>query len=104
LKFYNLYDKSHLYASLVGMSSDADLYVYDQSGNYLASSTSGGNASEMINVDLPGNQYSYVRVHAYSGATNYGCDRRQRHPRLSLRCGRRAADRSESGPACDETG
>src|SRR5689334_2355783 len=72
LKFFNLYGKSHLYASLVGMSSDADLYVYDQNGNYLASSTFGGNTSETVNVDLPGNQYFYVRVHAYSGATNYG--------------------------------
>ena len=70
-KFYNLYGKSHLYASLLGMSSDADLYVYDQNKNLLASSRLSGNASETINVDLPGNQYFYVRVAAYSGATNY---------------------------------
>lgn len=70
-KFYNLYGKSHLYASLLGLSSDADLYVYDQNQNLLAFSNLGGNASETINVDLPGNQYFYVRVAAFSGATNY---------------------------------
>jgi hypothetical protein len=71
LKFFNLYGSSHLYAALDGLSSDADLYIYDQNQNYLASSTLGGNNSETINVDLPGNQYFYVRVHAFSGATNY---------------------------------
>jgi hypothetical protein len=71
-KFYNLYGKSHLYAALDGLSSDADLYVYDQNQNLVASSSQGGNLSETINADLAGNQYFYVRVHAYSGATNYG--------------------------------
>jgi hypothetical protein len=71
-KFYNLYGKSHLYAALNGLSADADLYVYDQNQNLLASSTQGGNNSETINVDLAGNQYFYVRVRAFSGATNYG--------------------------------
>src|SRR5690349_4870517 len=37
-KFYNLYGSSHLYASLYGLSADADLYVYDQNYNLLASS------------------------------------------------------------------
>lgn len=71
-KFYNLYGASNLYAVLNGMSSDADLYIYDQNGNYLASSTAGGNTSEVINVSLAGNQYFYVRVRAFTGATNYG--------------------------------
>src|SRR6476646_8931481 len=71
-KFYNLYGKSHLYAALDGLSGDADLYVYDQNQNQIASSTNAGNLSETINADLAGNQYFYVRVHAYSGATNYG--------------------------------
>jgi len=71
-KFYNLYGKSHLYAALDGLSADADLYVYDQNQTQIASSTQGGNLSETINADLAGNQYFYVRVHAYSGATNYG--------------------------------
>lgn len=70
-KFYNLYGTSHLYASLFGMSADADVYVYNQAGSLLASSTLGGNASETINVNLPFREYVYVRVHAASGATNY---------------------------------
>lgn len=70
--FYTLYGPSRLYAVLNGMTSDADLYVYDQNYNLLASSTAGSNTSETINVNLPGNQYIYVRVRAYSGATNYG--------------------------------
>jgi hypothetical protein len=70
-KFYNLYGPSHLYAALDALSADADVHVYDQNQNLLASSTLGGNASETINVDLPGNQYFYVRVNAFSGSTNY---------------------------------
>jgi hypothetical protein len=69
MKFYNLYGQSHLYAALDAQSADGDLYVYDQNFNQLASSTLGGNQSETINVDLPANQYFYVRVHAYSGGT-----------------------------------
>ncbi len=70
-KFFTLYGASHLYAALDGLSADADLYVYGQNQNLLASSRLGGSASETINVDLPANQYYYVRVNAFSGATNY---------------------------------
>lgn len=71
-KFYNLYGNSHLYASLLGQSSDGDLFVYDTNGVQLASSTAGGNASETINVDIAGHQYFYVAVKAFSGTDNYG--------------------------------
>src|SRR3954447_3887048 len=70
-KFYNLYGPSHLYAALDAQTADGDLYVYDQNKNLLAFSILGGNSSETINVDLPGNQYFYVRVHASSGSDNY---------------------------------
>src|SRR5439155_21063896 len=70
-KFYNLYGPSHLYASLVGLSANANLYVYNQSQNLLAFSVLTGNQSETINVDLPGNQYFYVLVYGLSGSTNY---------------------------------
>jgi hypothetical protein len=71
-KFYNLYGASHAYLPLNGLSSDADLYVYNQNQVQIASSTAGGNTSELINVDLSGNQYFYVRVHKFgSGSTNY---------------------------------
>jgi Ca2+-binding RTX toxin-like protein len=72
--FYTLYGPSTLYASLLGLSADADLYIYDQNYNYVTSSTAGGNTSETINVSLQGNQYYYVRVLNYNSAntTNYG--------------------------------
>lgn len=74
-RFYNLYGPSTLYAVLNGLSADADLYVYDQSGNEIASSVNASNLSETINVSLPnGNEYYYVRVKSYQSAntTNYG--------------------------------
>ncbi|BAY23576.1 peptidase [Calothrix sp. NIES-2100] len=72
-KFYTLYGPSTLYAPLNGLSADADLYLYDQNKNLVASSTQGGNLSETINAALQANQYYYVRVHSYSGgSTNYG--------------------------------
>jgi Ca2+-binding RTX toxin-like protein len=73
-KFYTLYGPSNLYVSLLGLSADADLYVYDQNQVLVASSTAGGNTSETINVALQGNQYYYVKVHNYtpSNTTNYG--------------------------------
>src|SRR5690348_2700742 len=53
-KFYNLYGSSHLYASLYGLSADADLYVYDQNYNVLASSKNTANFSELLkDVNLP---------------------------------------------------
>ncbi|MBX9256908.1 DVUA0089 family protein [Desmonostoc muscorum CCALA 125] len=72
--FYTLYGPSTLYAALNGLSADADLYIYDQNYNLIASSTQGGNLSETINVALQGNQYYYVKVHNYnsSNTTNYG--------------------------------
>ncbi len=72
-RFYNLYGTSQIYAVLNGLSSDADLYIYDQNQNLVASSTTGGNNSETINATLQGNQYYYIRVKHYLGAnTNYG--------------------------------
>ncbi len=71
-KFYSLYGKSNLYAAVYNLSSDADLYVYDQNQNLLGSSTKGGTAEDLVQVDIPANQYFYVRVHKYStGSTNY---------------------------------
>jgi hypothetical protein len=70
-KFFNRFGGSHLYASLVGLSSDADLYVYDQNQQLLAFSVLSGNASETVDVDLPANQTFFVRVAAYSGDTGY---------------------------------
>jgi hypothetical protein len=71
-KFYNLFGKSHLYAVVNGLSSDADLYIYDQNKNLLAQSRNGSNNSEVINVDLPANQYWYARVNKYGGgSTSY---------------------------------
>ncbi|WP_392531860.1 calcium-binding protein [Nostoc sp. C117] len=71
-QFYTLYGPSTLYAPLDGLSADADLYLYDQNKNLIASSTLGGNLSETINASLQANQYYYVRVHSYSGVpTNY---------------------------------
>ncbi|MEH2072343.1 MAG: DVUA0089 family protein [Nostoc sp.] len=73
-KFFTLYGPSTLYGALNGLSADADLYVYDQNQNLVASSTLGSNQSETINVALQGNQYYYVKVHNYnsSNTTNYG--------------------------------
>lgn len=72
--FYTLYGPSNLYAVVNGLSADADLYIYDQNQNLVASSTKGGNLSETINVALQGNQYYYVKVRNYnpSNTTNYG--------------------------------
>jgi len=71
-KFYNLFGKSHLYTTLNGLGSDADLYVYDQNKNLIAQSRNAGNNSETINCDLAANQYFYVRVNKYGGgATSY---------------------------------
>ncbi len=72
-KFNTYYGPSTLYAALNGLSADADLYVYDQNQNLVASSSKSGNLSETINVALQANQYYYVKVHSYSGSsTNYG--------------------------------
>jgi hypothetical protein len=73
-RFYTLYGPSTLYAVLNGLSADADLYIYDQNQNIVASSAAGSNTSETINVALQGNQYYYVRVLSYNSAntTNYG--------------------------------
>jgi hypothetical protein len=71
-KFYNLFGASHLYLPMNGLSADADLYVYNQAQQQIASSTAGSNTSELINVDLPANQYFYVKVHKFgAGSTNY---------------------------------
>ncbi|WP_375492836.1 calcium-binding protein [uncultured Nostoc sp.] len=72
-KFYTLYGSSTLYAPLNGLSADADIYLYDQNQNLVASSTLGGNLSETLNASLQGNQYYYVKVHNYnsSNTTNY---------------------------------
>ena len=70
-KFYNLYGKSHLYAAMNGLTQDADLYVYNQSEQLVGFSVNNSNQSELINVDLPANQYFYVRVHSLAASTNY---------------------------------
>lgn len=72
-KFYTLYGASSLYAALYGLSADADLYIYDQNKNLVASSTQGGNTSENLNtVSLQGYQYYYVKVRNFSSSsTNY---------------------------------
>ncbi|MEH2077389.1 MAG: pre-peptidase C-terminal domain-containing protein [Nostoc sp.] len=71
--FFTLYGPSTLYAPLDALSADADLYIYDQNKNLVASSTKSGNLSETINVTLQGNQYYYVKVHNYisSNTANY---------------------------------
>jgi hypothetical protein len=72
LKFYSLYGASNLYASLYGLSSDVDLFVYDQNHNLLGSSTHSGNTSELVNVNIPANQYFFVKVHQFgTGSSNY---------------------------------
>ena len=72
LKFYTNHGASSLYAVLNGLSSDADLYIYNDTGGLLASSRNGGNNSETITVNLPANKYFYVRVAKYgAGTTNY---------------------------------
>jgi RTX calcium-binding nonapeptide repeat (4 copies) len=72
-RFYNLYGTSQIYAVLNGLSADADLYIYDQNQNLVASSTTGSNNSEVINATLQGNKYYYIKVHSFAGAnTNYG--------------------------------
>jgi hypothetical protein len=68
-KFYNLYGKSNLYAVVNGMSSDVDLYVYDQNKNLIGQSRNGGTTSELLNVNLNGNQYFFVRVNKYGGGS-----------------------------------
>jgi Ca2+-binding RTX toxin-like protein len=71
-KFYTLFGPSTLYAPLYGLSADADIFLYDQNFNLIASSTAGGNTSEIINASLQGNQYYYIKVISYTGAfTNY---------------------------------
>ncbi|MHC5860329.1 calcium-binding protein [Nostoc sp.] len=72
-KFFTLYGPSTLYAPLNGLSADADIYLYDQNQNLVASSTLGGNLSETLKASLQGNQYYYVKVHNYnsSNTTNY---------------------------------
>jgi Ca2+-binding RTX toxin-like protein len=71
-KVYTLYGTSHLYAALNGLSADADLYVYDNNRNLIATSRLSGTSSETINVDLQSNQYYYIRVQSYNSAnTNY---------------------------------
>jgi len=72
-KFYTLYGPSRLYSALYGLSADADLYIYDQNKNLIASSTKGGNNSENIpDLALQGYQYYYVKVRNFSStSTNY---------------------------------
>jgi len=72
-KFYNLYGKSNLYAVVNGLSADADLYVYNSNRQQIGSSTNSGNLSEQVIIDLPANQYFYLKVQKYGGgSTNYG--------------------------------
>jgi hypothetical protein len=72
--FYNLYGPSKARIALNGIASgaDIDLYVHDQNGAVIASSTKSGNLSEDLVVDLPGNQYFYVRAFGFTGSSNYG--------------------------------
>jgi Ca2+-binding RTX toxin-like protein len=72
-QFYNLYGSSQLHLVLNNLAADADLYVYDQNQNIIASSTKGGNLSETIDVTLAARQYYYIRVVGFNSATtNYG--------------------------------
>lgn len=68
-KFYNLFGKSNLYAVVNGMSSDVDLYVYDQNKNLIGQSRKTGTQSELVNVNVPANQYFFIRVNKYGGGS-----------------------------------
>lgn len=72
--FYNLFgpSKARIVLNGIAAGADLDLYVHDTNGNVIASKTTGGNATEELTVDLPGNQYFYVRAYAYGGSSDYG--------------------------------
>ena len=68
---FTLANNSNFNLSLNGLSSDADVHLFDSTGTtLLQSSTSGGSSAESISTMLNAGAY-YVRVFPYSGSTNY---------------------------------
>ncbi len=68
---FRLTNNGTVNVSLTGLSSDADLYLYNSSGGLVSSSNAGGSINESINRFLSAGIY-YLQVHSFAGATtNY---------------------------------
>jgi predicted Zn-dependent protease len=67
---FNLTSSSHVSLSLDSLAADANLYLYNSSGSFISSSTTGGNATESINANLASGTY-YVRIFTNGGNTDY---------------------------------
>ncbi|MEB3292409.1 MAG: S8 family serine peptidase, partial [Synechococcales bacterium] len=67
---FTIAQASNFSLSLTGLSADADVELFDVSGNLVTDSTLGSTAPESINRQLNAGTY-YARVYAYLGDTNY---------------------------------
>jgi hypothetical protein len=72
-QFFTLAGPSNIYATLTGLTADADLYLYDRAENLISSSKSSGTGAEVINASLQGGQYYYIKVVSFGAntSTNY---------------------------------
>ena len=67
---FSLRDNTFVDIQLFGLSADADLYLYDETGQEIAFSSFSGNTNESISQELAGGDY-FIKVNAYSGLTDY---------------------------------
>lgn len=67
---FSLVASSSLNISLNGLSSNADLALFDSNGTQIATSTNSGITRDWLDGSLNAGTY-YVRVTSYSGNTNY---------------------------------
>ena len=67
---FGLNQTSNFELSLTGLFSDADVELYDSSGNLIESSENSGFSDESISLELNSGTY-FVRVFAFAGFTNY---------------------------------
>jgi hypothetical protein len=75
-KFFTLAGPSNIYATLTGLTADADLYLYDRAENLISQSTLFGTGTEVINASLQGGQYYYIKVVGFGAniSTNYSLE------------------------------
>jgi len=68
---FNVSSTRSISATLSGMNTDADLYLYDVYGRVLGSSSNGGNQTDRVTSSLtPGIYYAEVRQHTNTAAAN----------------------------------
>lgn len=67
---FSLRNSTFVDIQLFGLSADADLYLYDETGQEIASSYFSDNTDEYISQELAGGNY-FIKVESYSGNTDY---------------------------------